>query len=76
MFLQLLTERAGYQCITGENGAEALDLASNRLPDLIILDIYMPDLNGLEVLSKLKSIPLTSAIPVIILSAYGGTDGS
>jgi len=54
--------------IPAYNGKDALELAAN-IPDLIILDIMMPELNGYEVCKKLKSNPETSGIPVIFLTA-------
>ncbi|HAH20773.1 MAG: hypothetical protein A2Y00_02780 [Omnitrophica WOR_2 bacterium GWF2_43_52] len=57
-----------YNVITASNGAEALEKAESEAPDLILLDIMMPELDGLEVLRKLKSKFETSSIPVIMLT--------
>jgi len=57
-----------FEVIPAYNGKDALELAAN-IPDLIILDIMMPELNGYEVCKKLKSNPETSGIPVIFLTA-------
>jgi len=59
---------AGYKCIVAEHGLEALDAAKEEQPDLILLDIMMPDINGFEVLKRLKKDPATSQIPVWMLS--------
>ncbi len=60
---------AGYGFIVASSGREALDLAAGRLPDLIILDIMMPDMDGGEVADILKKNPRTMKIPVIFLSS-------
>ena len=59
----------GYKIRCAKNGVMALKAASKILPDLILLDIKMPDMNGYEVCQKLKTNPLTKDIPVIFLSA-------
>jgi DNA-binding response OmpR family regulator len=62
-------ERAGYDVITAADGEEALTLATNRLPDLIVLDMMMPKANGLEVTRSLRGHDTTKEIPVILLTA-------
>jgi len=59
----------GYSVITANDGYTALALAKSQLPDLIILDIIMPGMEGVEVAEKLKEHPLTKSIPVIFLTA-------
>jgi len=63
----------GYGIITANSGAEALSKAKDHIPDLILLDIMMPEMNGYEVCKKLKDIDTTSEIPVIFLSALTDT---
>ena len=58
----------GYAIISAENGNEALELFASDRPDLVILDIQMPGLNGIEVLRQMKTID--ASIPVILSSAY------
>lgn len=60
--------KAGFEVIEGSSGTQALDQARN-LPDLVILDVRLPDMNGFEVCRRLKSDPLTAALPVLHLSA-------
>ncbi|MGF1541368.1 MAG: EAL domain-containing protein [Pleurocapsa sp.] len=70
--LQILSKtltQEGYQVRCAKNGSTALLGASTILPDLILLDIKMPDLNGYEVCQKLKNIEVTRNIPIIFLSA-------
>src|SRR5476649_1657609 len=65
-----------YDCDIFEagNGVEGLAVAGKELPDLILLDITMPVMDGVETLTKLKSDPLLKAIPVMMLTAEGGKD--
>ena len=61
----------GYEVIAAQNGEEAIDKARREQPDLIILDIMMPIIDGYEACRILKSNPLTKNIPVILLTAKG-----
>lgn len=61
----------GYQVITASNGEEAIDVARKEQPNLIILDIMMPKIDGYEACRILKANPLTKNIPVILLTAKG-----
>ena len=61
----------GYEVITGSNGLQALELAKTQNPDLIILDIMMPEMDGLEVLSKIRTDAAYKDIPVIMATAKG-----
>jgi CheY-like chemotaxis protein len=65
-----------YDCevIEAENGQEGLALAGKELPDLIVLDITMPVMTGVEMLEKLKTEPSLRSIPVIMLTAESGKD--
>ena len=67
--LSTTLSQQGYQIRCAKNGAMALMGARNDLPNLILLDIDMPDLNGYEVCQQLKVDPITSSIPIIFLSA-------
>ncbi len=71
-FLQMLGRRltdAGYSVISANNGMDAIGLALLERPDIIILDILMPDMEGGEVALKLKEFSRTKDIPVIYLTA-------
>lgn len=70
-FIQLNLEQDGFQVITAYNGKEALEQVRTQLPDLVLLDIMMPDINGFEVLKKIREV---SSIPVIMLTAKGEED--
>jgi len=62
-------EKKGYRIISASNGFEALALAEVELPDLILLDIMMPEMDGFEVCEKLAEIDAAKDIPVIFLTA-------
>jgi CheY-like chemotaxis protein len=61
-------ERAGYQMIGASNGREAIKLAKQELPRLIILDVMMPDMDGWAVMRQIQTTEATRTIPVILLS--------
>jgi DNA-binding response OmpR family regulator len=63
-------EREGYEILLASNGEEALELARQRLPDLAVLDVMMPRLDGCEVTHFIRTIDATSGMPVILLSAF------
>jgi CheY-like chemotaxis protein len=65
-----------YQVLTAKNGEEGLSLALTRLPDLILLDLMMPVMNGYEFLERKQRDPMISKIPVVILSAGVAKDPS
>jgi len=67
-------EGVGCKLLIAKNGEMALAIAGKALPDLILLDIMMPDIDGYEVCRQLKTNPATSGIPVIFLSALGDTE--
>jgi putative two-component system response regulator len=74
--LQLLRQilRSSYQLIFAHNGQSALAAVAAHHPDLILLDVMMPDLDGYEVCRRLKADPLTHDIPVIFVTAMGDVD--
>lgn len=61
-------EKAGFKVITARNGKPGLELAKRQRPDLILLDIVMPLVNGFRVLEKLKKDTQVKDIPIVILS--------
>ena len=64
----------GTELLVAETGRMGLETAFSKNPDMIILDIGLPDIDGLEVYKELQSDPKTAAIPVIALSAYATRD--
>lgn len=67
--------RAEYDILTALNGYDAISLVKEHKPDLILLDVMMPGLSGLEVCSVIKSAELFEDIPVIFLTAMDSTEG-
>ena len=66
--------RAGYEVVAAEDGEQALRFAREKPPDLIVLDMMLPKVTGLDVLRALKSDPLTQGAPVIVLSGLSGAN--
>jgi CheY-like chemotaxis protein len=64
--------RAGFEVKVATNGAEAVEWAKSLLPDIIVMDLNLPKLNGWEATRQLKSQPETKHIPVIVLTANTG----
>jgi two-component system, OmpR family, alkaline phosphatase synthesis response regulator PhoP len=63
--------KEGYKVLTAENGIDALKAAKKEIPSLVVLDIMLPGMQGLEVLRELKKRPESQNIPVILLTAKG-----
>jgi DNA-binding response OmpR family regulator len=59
----------GCEVLTADGGEKAIKVATKELPDLIILDVMMPDISGYEVCQHLKNTPATKDIPVVVLTA-------
>jgi DNA-binding response OmpR family regulator len=70
---ELSLKKDGYQILTARSGREAIDLASRELPALIVMDVTMPEMDGITALRQLKATPATAAIPVIMLTTRGQT---
>lgn len=73
MYADSLT-RDGYRVITASDGLEALSLLHTETPDLILLDLIMPQMGGIEVLKHVKADPRLKNVPVLILSNLGQDD--
>ncbi len=67
--VKAVLERSGHEVVTVADGAEALATVRTRKPDLAVLDITMPQVDGLEVLRRLRADAETAALPVVLLSA-------
>ncbi len=67
--VQALLKSEGYELVSAESGAEALRSVEEKIPDLILLDIQMPDMDGYEVCERLRENPETEGIPVIMFTA-------
>jgi len=67
--LQKMLEKNGHRVLVAEDGIEAIDVASSKLPDLILMDVVMPNLNGFQATRKITKEAATSHIPIIIVSS-------
>ncbi|MBL9138747.1 MAG: response regulator [Verrucomicrobiales bacterium] len=68
---ELSLKKGGFDLLIGRNGRQAIDIALDTRPDLIVMDVLMPEMDGLTALRELKQHPETQAIPVIMLTARG-----
>jgi len=69
--VELNLHREGYTVLTSETGEQALALAKAKTPDLVVLDLMLPGIDGLEVCKRLKNDPVLQQIPVVMLTAKG-----
>ncbi|MFL6674494.1 MAG: diguanylate cyclase [Massilia sp.] len=72
--LQMMMEQQGYQALVATSAERALEIAQRVRPDLVLLDIVMPEMDGLEACRRLKAHPATARIPVIFMSGRTDTD--
>lgn len=69
MILATYLSASGYETVSAKDGIEALDMAQSQHPDLILLDVMMPELSGFQVARLLKEDTATRAIPIVMLTA-------
>lgn len=69
--LQFLLEKDGHEVLSANNGKDGLDLALKNRPDLMLLDVMMPLMDGYTVQTKLEEAPEGKSIPIIVLTAKG-----
>jgi CheY-like chemotaxis protein len=70
----LMLQKRGYQIVAANNGAQALNIAKTENPNLILLDVMMPDMDGYEVTRQLRSNPVTADIPILMFTAKSQVD--
>ncbi|MFH1003727.1 MAG: response regulator [Chloroflexota bacterium] len=68
--IEMTLQARGYTLLGATDGEEALEMATRLVPDLIIMDIQLPKMNGLEVTARLKRMPAMASVPVIAITAY------
>lgn len=68
--ISFLLEKNGFEILVARTGAEAIEQARAARPDLILIDIQMPEMDGYEAIERLKRLPETSRIPVVVVSSY------
>jgi two-component system chemotaxis response regulator CheY len=66
-----LLQAEGYECILARHGAEALELMTQQTPSLLIIDLLMPVMNGVELIARLREDPRWRDLPVIVTTAAG-----
>lgn len=74
LLLKLLLSKAGYKTLSAYNGKDALDIIEKQNPDLVLLDIMMPVMDGHEVAARLREMPEKVNLPIIFLSALNSPD--
>jgi len=74
LILKKTLVNAGYAVLSADNGPSGREIAEREIPDLILLDIMMPDEDGFETIAKLKATPPTASIPVIFLTAISDVE--
>jgi len=72
-FIEFTLRRGNYEILKASNGEEALEVASTQKPNVIVLDVLMPGMDGVTALKKLKADDALKHIPVILLTARGYT---
>lgn len=71
LLLRTWLERRGFRVIEAENGLEAIDQAEMETPDLIIMDMQMPHLDGLSATRRIRDLKSLNSVPIVAVSAYG-----
>lgn len=71
LLLRTWLEKKGFRVIEAANGNEAVEVAEIEAPDLIIMDMEMPELDGLAATRKMRSLKMLENVPVVAVSAYG-----
>lgn len=69
MILRSILESQGFTVLTAQSGLEALEIVAREIPDLVLLDVMMPQMSGIEVLERIKTTHATSKVPVIMVTA-------
>ena len=71
LLLRTWLQKKGYRVVEAENGNQAVAEAERRHPDLIIMDVEMPELDGLAATRKIRALPNSEDVPIVVVSAYG-----
>jgi two-component system, cell cycle response regulator DivK len=71
LLLRTYLERRGFRVVEAENGLQAVDQATTESPDLIIMDMQMPQLDGLSATRRIRDLKALDSVPIIAVSAYG-----
>jgi CheY-like chemotaxis protein len=71
LLLRTWLQKKGYRVVEAENGNQAVAEAESSQPDLIIMDVEMPELDGLSATRKIRTLPNANDVPIVVVSAYG-----
>ena len=71
LLLRTWLERRGFRVVEAENGLQAINQAETELPDLIIMDVQMPQLDGLSATRQIRNLKSMNSVPIVAVSAYG-----
>lgn len=71
LLLRTWFERRGFRVIEAENGLQAISRAQTESPDLIIMDVQMPELDGLAATRQIRNVKALGSVPIVAVSAYG-----
>lgn len=71
LLLRTWLERRGFRVVEAENGIQAINQAESEAPDLIIMDMQMPQLDGLSATRRIRKLESMNSVPIIAVSAYG-----
>ena len=71
LLLRTWLERRGFRVVEAENGLQAINQAQTELPDLIIMDVQMPQLDGLSATRQIRNLKSMNSVPIVAVSAYG-----
>ena len=74
LMMRMWLTRNGYRVIEAETGEEAIDVAQRELPDLIIMDVMMPGMNGLDATQRIREYQALRRTPIVAVSAYGANE--
>ena len=74
LMMKLWLQRNGYRVIEAETGEQAITVARRELPDLIIMDVMMPGMNGLDATQQIRQYQPLNRIPIVAVSAYGADE--
>jgi two-component system response regulator ResD len=74
LMMRMWLTRNGYRVIEAETGEEAIDVAQRELPDLIIMDVMMPGMNGLDATQRIREYQALRGTPIVAVSAYGANE--
>jgi len=74
LMMKLWLGKIGYRVIEAENGEEAVSAAERELPDLILMDVMMPGLNGLDATRRIREYQALRRTPIVAVSAYGADE--